>query len=104
MFAYLLLQSFRAQEPCESRGGHPGLPVLLSLVVSVDVKQHSDAATELRWGVGGEEHNETISRLLSIRFFTSVLLEDFAGKHEEFRASETLSLLILQKPLRAQHF
>ena len=26
------------QELCESRGGRPGLPVLMSLVVSVDVK------------------------------------------------------------------
>ena len=30
----------RVQELCESRGGRPGLPVLISLVVSVDVKQH----------------------------------------------------------------
>ena len=30
----------RVQELCESRGGHPGLPVLLSLSVSVDVKQY----------------------------------------------------------------
>ena len=28
------------QELCESRGGRPGLPDLMSLVVSVDVKQH----------------------------------------------------------------
>ena len=28
------------QELCGSRGGRPGLPVLMSLVVSVDVKQH----------------------------------------------------------------
>ena len=28
------------QELCESRGGRPGLAVLLSLTVSVDVKQH----------------------------------------------------------------
>ena len=32
---------FRAQELCESRGGRPGLPSLISLMVSVDVKQHS---------------------------------------------------------------
>ena len=25
---------------CESRGGRPGLPALMSLMVSVDVKQH----------------------------------------------------------------
>ena len=30
----------RAQVVCESRGGRPGLPVLMSLTVSVDVKQH----------------------------------------------------------------
>ena len=28
------------QGPCESRGGRPGLPVLMSLMVSVEVKQH----------------------------------------------------------------
>ena len=30
----------RVQELCESRGGRPGLAVLMSLTVSVDVKQH----------------------------------------------------------------
>ena len=30
----------RAQELCESRGGRPGLPSLISLMISVDVKQH----------------------------------------------------------------
>ena len=30
----------RVQELCESRGGRPGLSVLTSLTVSVDVKQH----------------------------------------------------------------
>ena len=30
----------RVQEMCQSRGGRPGLPVLMSLTVSVDVKQH----------------------------------------------------------------
>ena len=30
----------RVQELCESRGGHPGLSVLMSLTVSVDVKQY----------------------------------------------------------------
>ena len=33
-------ESFRVQELCESRGGRPGLPVLMSLTVSVDIKQH----------------------------------------------------------------
>ena len=32
--------AFRVQELCESRGGRPGLSVLTSLAVSVDVKQH----------------------------------------------------------------
>ena len=31
---------FRVQELCESRGGRPGLSALMSLTVSVDVKQH----------------------------------------------------------------
>ena len=31
---------FRVQELCESRGGRPGLSVLMSLAVSVYVKQH----------------------------------------------------------------
>ena len=31
---------YRVQELCENRGGRPGLPVLMSLMVSVDVKQH----------------------------------------------------------------
>ena len=30
----------RVQELCESRGGRPGLSVLTSLMVSVDVKQY----------------------------------------------------------------
>ena len=30
----------RAQELCDSGGGRPGLPSLISLTVSVDVKQH----------------------------------------------------------------
>ena len=32
--------SCRVQELCESRGGRPGLSVLMNLTVSVDVKQH----------------------------------------------------------------
>ena len=36
-----LIMTIRVQELCESRGGRPGrLPVLMSLAVSVDVKQH----------------------------------------------------------------
>ena len=38
---YLLTAALdRVQELCESRGGRPGLAVLMSLIVSVDVKQH----------------------------------------------------------------
>ena len=37
----------RAQELCESRGGRPGLPSLISLMVSVDVKQHFNEPTDL---------------------------------------------------------
>ena len=39
MFTYLHPQ-IRVQELCESRGGRPGPPVLMSFMVSVDVKQH----------------------------------------------------------------
>ena len=38
-FNVALRPFFRAQELCESRGGRPGLSVLTSLMVSVDVKQ-----------------------------------------------------------------
>ena len=31
---------YRVQELCESQGGHPGLSVLMSFTVSVDVKQY----------------------------------------------------------------
>ena len=34
----MVTQNHRVQERCESRGGRPGLPVLMSLTVSVDVK------------------------------------------------------------------
>ena len=30
----------RVQKLCESRGGRPGLPILISLMVTVVVKQH----------------------------------------------------------------
>ena len=32
--------SLRVQELCESRGDRPGLSVLMSITVSMDVKQH----------------------------------------------------------------
>ena len=35
-----LVSSEPAQEMCVSRGGRPGLSVLMSLTVSVDVKQY----------------------------------------------------------------
>ena len=36
----MLVFLFIVQELCESRGGRPGLSVLTSLLVSVDVKQY----------------------------------------------------------------
>ena len=36
----ITMLSLRVQELCESRDGRPGLFVLMSLTVSVDVKQH----------------------------------------------------------------
>ena len=43
---YLLsYSSRRVQELCESRGGRPGLSVLTSLLVSVDVKIYSTMLT-----------------------------------------------------------
>ena len=37
---YIDCNHFIVQELCESRGGHPGLSVLISLLVSVDVKNY----------------------------------------------------------------
>ena len=39
-FIFYRRLQIRVQEPCESRGGRPGLSVLMSLTVSVDVKLH----------------------------------------------------------------
>ena len=36
------------QELCESRGGRPGLPSLISLMVSVDTQKMKLALSELR--------------------------------------------------------
>ena len=36
--SFMLKPHLSSQEPCESRGGRPGLSVLTSLLVSVDVK------------------------------------------------------------------
>ena len=38
--AALAARGIRVQQLCESRGGRPGLSVLTSLMVSVDVKQY----------------------------------------------------------------
>ena len=38
--SYLNYVKIRVQEMCENGGGRPGLSVLTSLMVSVDVKQH----------------------------------------------------------------
>ena len=35
-----LMVSVDVKQHCENRGGRPGLPVLMSLMVSVDVKHH----------------------------------------------------------------
>ena len=40
LISHLASVDVRVQELCESRGGRPGLSVLMSLTVSVDVKQH----------------------------------------------------------------
>ena len=45
----LVPNRIRVQELCESRGGRPGLSVLISLTVSVHVKQHQ---VELCFGIG----------------------------------------------------
>ena len=37
---YVMDLVIRVQELGESQGGRPGLPILMSLMVSVDVKQH----------------------------------------------------------------
>ena len=41
----LRIQKVIVQELCESRGGRPGLSVLTSLLVSVDVKQYRTMLT-----------------------------------------------------------
>ena len=38
--SYVIATAVIVQELCESRGGRPGLSILMSLTVSVDVKQH----------------------------------------------------------------
>ena len=36
----IIMAASRVEELCESRGGRPGLPLLTSLMLYVDVKQH----------------------------------------------------------------
>ena len=66
MFIYLVQPlRVRAQEVCESRGGRPGLSVLMSLTVSVDVKQHwSQFAPNMSTYIRGHEalHHHHFSR------------------------------------------
>ena len=55
----------RAQELCETRGGRPGLPSLISLRV-VDVKQHSTNpdsrfATESRVRISFHSHESSVA-------------------------------------------
>ena len=38
IYIYILIATLSVQELCESRGGRPGLSVLTSFLVSVDVK------------------------------------------------------------------
>ena len=49
MFTYFYKAKVIIQEQCESRGGRPGLSVLTSLLVSVDVKLHD---IEQCFGIG----------------------------------------------------
>ena len=44
-FSFSFYRRLRVQELCESRGGRPGLSVLTSLIVSVDVKQNRTMLT-----------------------------------------------------------
>ena len=49
------LHLHRVQELCESRGGCPGLPVLMSLMVSVDVKHWSQFVPNMSTDIRGHE-------------------------------------------------
>ena len=39
-YAFTDQSRLRVQELCEGRGGRPGLSILMTLSISVDVKQH----------------------------------------------------------------
>ena len=69
-----MLTEVRVQELCESRGGRPALSVLMSLTVSVDVKQHwtmlrhwsqffPNMSTDIRWHEALHHHHLTEVRL-----------------------------------------
>ena len=71
------------QELCESRGGRPGLSVLMSLTVSVDVKQHSTVlrhnlsliimSTDIRGHEALLHHHHYIYDLIYVHFLSCVL-------------------------------
>ena len=56
----------RAQELCESGRGRPGLPSLISLMVSVDVKQHSTTYTVVR---GGKKKEKCIICVMTFSYY-----------------------------------
>ena len=72
--AVLGSRTFRAQELCESRGGRPGFPSLISLTVSVDVKQHfiNDILPSRR---KVPESDARSVRIVSARLFFSTMLK-----------------------------
>ena len=78
----------RAQELCESRGGHPGLTVLISLKVSVDGKHHERRRKKnvLSNHIGSPQ-NEQDQRHYSI----SVTVVFDKADHSEARAAAVIS-------------
>ena len=78
--------SFRAQELCKSRGGRPGLPALIVLVVSVDVKQH--------WTEPGELHTQKQS------WWWSLIRVAFNQGHRWMILSLTFGWRLRPPPLR----
>ena len=53
------MRAVTVQELCESRGGRSGLPVLMSLMVSVNVKQHRTMLTH--WSQFVNRHRRALS-------------------------------------------
>ena len=63
----------RDQKLCERRGGRPGLPSLIVLMVSVDVKQH--------WRRKRTSLNQLNSNFSDSKYSTSVLTHfEISGK------------------------